>query len=113
MSDEAQNSAPPAKKVPGVPFKKGGDPRINKGGRPKKLHITKIYERILANPKNRKEIETIVLQLLRSGRMVSQLQLKEMAERTEGRVTQSVELDGSLTVSLAEAVQKARKRVGL
>lgn len=106
MTDDAQNSKP---KAPGVPFVKG-DPRINKGGRPKKLHITKIYERILRNPANRKEIEEIVLKLLRSGRMVSQLQLKEMAERTEGKVTQPIE--GDLTISLATELQKARKRAG-
>lgn len=83
----------------------------NPGGRPKKNHVTKMYERILSKPQNRKLIEDTVLKMILGGRMSSVLQLREMAERTEGKVVQPVEMGGNLTISL-ETVLEAKKKAG-
>ena len=106
----AQNSGESASsRVIGRPFRKGvsGNP----GGRPKKNHITRIYEKELAKPANRREIGEIVMAMLRSRRMASVLMLREMAERTEGKVVQPVEMGGNVTVSL-ETVLEAKKKAG-
>ncbi|MGH9452335.1 MAG: hypothetical protein ACRD2O_00015 [Terriglobia bacterium] len=93
----------------GRPFPKGvsGNP----GGRPKKFEITKIFEKILADPKNRKRIEQDIIAMLRERRMASVLLLREMAERTEGKVMQQVEMELSARVTL-EQVLEARKKAG-
>src|SRR5271166_2519483 len=75
-------------------FQPGKSP--NPGGRPKKQRITKIYEKILRSAKNREEIEKAIFETLKSGRMAGVLLLREAAERTEGRVTQPVEVTGTV-----------------
>lgn len=84
----------------------------NPGGR-KKAVISQIYEKILADPENQAAIEQSVLKMLLGGRMSGQLQLKEMAERTEGKIAQSHHVDGDITIStLSERLKKARELVG-
>lgn len=92
------------------PFKPGqsGNPK----GRPKKLPVTEIYQKILNKSASKKEIEEIVWKMLRGGRMSAMLQLKEMAERVEGKVSQHMELSGEVTMTLSERMQKARERIG-
>lgn len=82
----------------------------NPGGRPKKRVITEIYERMLEDGAFVADIENSIRKMVASGRMVGQLQLKEMTERTEGKVTQPIEAD--VTVNLADAIAEARKRAG-
>jgi len=82
----------------------------NPGGRPKKNHITKMFERVLAKSKNRKEIEESIRQTLVSQGMAKVLLLREMAERTEGKVSQPIEVDGSLSMSLAETIRERREK---
>ena len=79
----------------GRPFKKGQSG--NPGGRPKKLHITNMFEAILSRPENRKELESIIMDILKSRRMASVLLLREIADRTEGKVSQEIEVSGQLT----------------
>jgi hypothetical protein len=104
----AQNSDNTAKKRIGRPFPKGvsGNP----GGRPKKLHITKMYEKILAKHGNRKDIQESLMRILTGGRMASVLMLREMAERTEGKVAQEVDMNVSAIVQYADAVARVRAR---
>lgn len=83
----------------------------NPGGRPKKKVITEIYERLLEDGAFVRDVENSIRKMVQSGRMVGQLQLKEMAERTEGKVSQP--LEGEFTIlSLAERMRKARERTG-
>ena len=107
----AQNSQPTAKRRhgPGRPFQKGKSG--NPGGRPKKLEITKIYEKVLRKVQNRKEIEHSVMEMLTSKRMMSVLLLREMAERTEGKVADVVAMsvEGNITL---EQVLEARRKSG-
>jgi hypothetical protein len=79
----------------------------NPSGRPRKARITKIYERILASADTRKGIEEAIINTLTGdSRMASVLMLREMAERTEGRVTQPVELSGSIGTMSDEQVDE-------
>lgn len=92
------------------PWKKGQSGNVR--GRPKKLEITKIYERILRKKKNRKQIEENVVEMIGSKRMMSVLLLREMAERTEGKVADVVDMNvtGKLTLEqVLEAKKKAAK----
>src|ERR1700733_7089379 len=74
----------------------------NAGGRPKKKPITEMYERILNSPENIAAIEKATVAALRKGNMAMVLQLREMADRTEGKVTLPIEAD--VSVNLADAI---------
>ena len=82
----------------------------NPSGRPKKRIISEIYEELLEEPDFRQAAKDSIRKMVTSGRMVGQLQLKEMTDRTEGKVTQPIEAD--IAVSLADAIAEARKRAG-
>jgi hypothetical protein len=87
-----ENNAKTAKKIPGGVTGKGFRPGQsgNPGGRPKKKPITEIYERILAQDRNCKDIEAAVLKMIRSGRAETIAALREMADRLEGKVSGKV-----------------------
>lgn len=89
-------------------FKKGESG--NPSGRPKKKLITEMYEDILNDPEHIAAIKDATVKALRKGNMAMVLQLREMADRTEGKVTQPIEHD--VTVNLADAIAEARKRAG-
>ena len=83
----------------------------NPGGRPKKRIISEIYEELLEEPEFRELTKLSIRKMVTSGKMVGQLQLKEMTDRTEGKVTQPVEGDLNLTLlTLSERMAKARER---
>jgi hypothetical protein len=82
----------------------------NPSGRPKKKPITEMYERILANPEHLAAIEAATVKALQKGNMAMVLQLREVTDRIEGKVTQPIEAD--ITVNLADAIAEARKRAG-
>jgi hypothetical protein len=92
------------------PFKFKPGQSGNPGGRPKKTPLTDLYRELVDDPEVLDEIRNSVRQMVKSGRMVGMLQLKEMAERVEGKVKQQIEAE--VTVNLADAIAAARKRAG-
>lgn len=82
----------------------------NPSGRPKKKPVTEIYEELLQDPEMRAAVKAALAQRLLSGRIVGAMELKEAADRIEGKVTQPIEAD--VTVNLADAIAEARKRAG-
>lgn len=82
----------------------------NPSGRPKKKPVTELYEQILNDPENIALFERAIIKALTKGNMAMVLQLKEMTDRVEGKVTQPIEAD--VTVNLADAIAAARKRAG-
>lgn len=79
----------------------------NPGGRPKKTPITDLYQEILNDPANMETFKQAVIKAVNSGRMSSMFQLKEMAERVEGKVTQSLEVKTELR-DMTEAELQAK-----
>lgn len=68
----------------------------NPGGRPKKKPLTELYEQILEDPKAVREMRKAIVKTLAAGKIAMVLQLKEMAQRVEGRVGPTVEAEVSL-----------------
>ena len=82
----------------------------NPSGRPKKKPITEMYERILSNPDHLAAIELATVNALKKGNMAFVLQLREVTDRIEGKISQPIEAD--ITVNLSDAIAQARKRAG-
>jgi hypothetical protein len=82
----------------------------NPSGRPVRKPITEMYEEILNDPQMIAEIKAATFKALRHGNMAMVLQLKEMADRVEGKVMLPIEAD--VSVNLADAIAAARKRAG-
>lgn len=113
MTDEetgnsSPNSSGGAPQLDPYKFKPGQSG--NPSGRPKKKPITEMYEKLLEDPGFLMDLEKSIRTMVKSGRMVGQLQLKEMTERVEGKVTQPIEAE--ISVSLADVIAEARKRAG-
>jgi Family of unknown function (DUF5681) len=114
IADEnVENNENSTEKLPGGITGKGFIPGQsgNPGGRPKKKPVTEIYEELLADPEVRHAIKEAIRGRLMSTRMVGSLEAKEMADRVEGKVSQPLEGEFNLNVSLADRMQKARDRV--
>lgn len=104
---QASDSSGTKRQMPvGKRFQKGHSG--NPGGRKKKW-ITEIYDKVLANKENREVIEKTVMGLIEKQRMASILTLREMAERTEGKIDQGIALSGLETVDAAIEAIRARK----
>lgn len=84
----------------------------NPGGRRKKPAVTKMFENIFDDKRLFNEIQDSMALTLKSGRMSAVLLLREAAERLEGKVTQPVEVDAHINVSLAAMIQERRKKRG-
>jgi hypothetical protein len=85
----------------------------NPGGRPKRKPVTELYEELLEDPEVRESIKKALKDRLTSGRMVGAIEMKEAADRLEGKVSQTVEVEGELAIlTLSERMQRARERAG-
>lgn len=104
----AQNSDVSGPKRFGRPFVKGQSG--NPGGRPKRLHFSKLCEKIVKSRDGKELLLKTMQSILKKEGMAAVLLMREMAERTEGKVTQGVELSGELTLTLADAVREGRER---
>jgi len=92
------------------PFPKGvsGNP----GGRPKTAHISEALRRALENGEA-EHLASILLALATGKKRGSNVQiaaLREIADRTEGKARQSIEVDADFSATLAERIAEARKR---
>lgn len=68
----------------------------NPSGRPKSRHITMSYEKYLRSPKGQKEIQNVFRDILSKRGMAAVLLLREMAERTEGKVPQEIDMTAEI-----------------
>lgn len=80
----------------------------NPGGRPKKKPITELYEELLGDPDFIDALKSSLRGTVKKGNMAMVLQLREMTDRVEGKVTLPIE--ANVTMNLAEAMAAARKR---
>ena len=69
----------------------------NPGGRPKKKPITEMYERLMSDPDFVAATEIAVRKAVSKGQMAMVLQIREMTDRIEGKVTQPMEMTGNGT----------------
>ena len=84
----------------------------NPGGRPKKLRITRMFEQMLSKPSGRNELKAVVRDILEKRGMAAVLLLREMIERTEGKMAQEVDLSGSISMlSDADLAAKIAKMI--
>ena len=93
------------------PFPKGvsGNP----GGRPKTAHISEALRRALEEGEA-EQLASILLALATGKKRGSNVQiaaLREIADRTEGKACQSIEVDADFSATLAERIAEGRKRV--
>lgn len=115
VNPENTNETPKQRTLPEAAkpyrWKKGG-PSPNPGGRPKTAHISQALRAALAAGKADEMADTLVALAMgrKKGSAVQLAAIREIADRTEGRPHQSVELDAKLSGSLAERLAAARKR---
>jgi hypothetical protein len=109
------NEETTAKKLGGVTGKgflpgQSGNP----SGRPKKTLITDVLEEMLAeklaDPAERQAFKDAHWKKMMSNTVVSSMTLEKVLDRTEGKVSQPVQVSGELTVSLSDEIRKARQR---
>lgn len=63
----------------------------NPGGRPKKKPITELYEQLLNDDATLKAIKRAILRSVKCSRTTLVPLLREMADRVEGKISQSVD----------------------
>jgi hypothetical protein len=87
-----------------------GCPSPNPGGRPKTAHISEALRAALAAGKADEMADTLVALATgrKKGTPVQLAAIREIADRTEGRPHQSVDLNSSF--SIADRLTEARKR---
>ena len=93
-------------------WKKGG-PSPNPGGRPRTAHISQALRAVLECGETDK-LTSVLLALVtgrKKGSAVQIAALREIADRTEGKAHQTVEVDASFNQSLAERIAEGRERV--
>lgn len=107
-TEERKSNGQWAKGVSGNPetqFQPGNQAAVGRKGA-----ITRIFEEIFENSDCTEAVKQQIMKTLTSKGMAGVLMLKEAAERIEGKVTQPMEVEGEIRVSVTEAMAKARER---
>jgi hypothetical protein len=82
----------------------------NPSGRPKRQPITDLCEEIMSSEEAREAIKRQMIKTLTSKGMAGVLLLREIAERTEGKVSQDINLSGSInTMTDQELMERMAK----
>lgn len=83
----------------------------NPSGRPKKKPITEMFEKMLDNAESHEAIRNAMLKIFseRSG-IAKVMLLGAMADRVEGKVSQPIEGDINIAVTISDKMAKARER---
>ena len=118
MSPENTNETPTPKRrtLPEAAkpyrWKKGG-PSPNPGGRPKTAHISQALRAALGCGEAEKLADVLVAPATgqKKGTAVQIAALREIADRTEGKAHQTLEVDANFNSSLAERIAAARKQI--
>src|SRR5271157_860336 len=118
MSPENTNETPTPKRrtLPEAAkpyrWKKRG-PSPNPGGRPKTAHISQALRAALGCGEAEKLADVLVAPATgqKKGTAVQIAALREIADRTEGKAHQTVEVDANFNSSLAERIAAARKQI--
>lgn len=81
----------------------------NPGGRPRRKLLTELYEELLNDPEFLSKVRAAVTESVSKGQMAMVLQLKEMADRVEGKVSQPI--NANVNMGLSERLEAARRRI--
>lgn len=85
----------------------------NPTGRPKRTLLSdmtaELLEEIAADPEKREQFKQSIQQKLLAKGVVSAMTLDKLWERHEGKVTQPVQIDGDLNLTLSERFAKAKQ----
>jgi hypothetical protein len=116
MNPEITNKTPKRRTLPEAakPYRwKRGGPSPNPGGRPKTAHISQALRSVLESGEA-KQLASELVALAKGrkrGTAVQIAALREIADRTEGKAHQSVEVDANFSSRLAERIAAGRKRM--
>jgi hypothetical protein len=110
---DVENNAEPTKMLGGITGKgfmpgQSGNP----SGRPKKKHLTEAFEEMLEerlqDEQNRELFKEAMWAKLTGKGVVSVMLLEKMLDRTEGKLTQPVEVSGDIDITAI--IEEGRKR---
>ena len=82
----------------------------NPSGRPKKKPITDLFEELMSDPELVAQFKTAIANSIKKGGMAGVMYMKEAADRLEGKVTQPIDAEITMS-SLAERMQRAEDRL--
>jgi len=82
----------------------------NPSGRPKKKPITDLFEELMADPELVAGFKSAIVKSIMKGGMAGVMYMKEAADRLEGKVTQPMDVDMTMS-TLSERMQKAAERI--
>ena len=112
MPENVENNEQSTEKLLGGITGKGFMPGQsgNPSGRPKKKPITDLFEELMADPELVAGFKSAIVKSIMKGGMAGVMYMKEAADRLEGKVTQPIEADITMS-SLSERMAKAAERI--
>jgi hypothetical protein len=110
--ENVQNNEQPTPKMLGGITGKGFMPGQsgNPAGKPKRKPITDLFDELMSDPELVAQFKTAIANSIKKGGMAGVMYMKEAADRLEGKVTQPIEADITMS-SLSERMAKAAERI--